>query len=459
LGGEEVSVHLADDAGAPLATIGSLRLRPFVAEALPASQTRPQGVRPPRRRAGASAEKSLRDQLAGIPTEAREDAVLEFLRGNIAEALGLDSGSEVDPAAPLLSLGFDSLTALQYRNRLNQVTGLQLTISVVLDHPTPAELARFLLSQMALDDADAPAASGQGGEGSLLASLLDSASGQDRVPEFLAMVDALAGFRPTFASVEASGIEPWSVRLAEGPARPALFCVSSLMPFSGPLEYARLATRWGGTREVRALRWPGFAAGEALPADAGVAVELQAAAIEQAAGEAPIVLAGHSSGGAFAYGIAQYLEQRGRPVAALVMIDSYHPSQLDAAAGAGSLASIGAGIFDAMGDAREAGLLVDDARLTASAFYLRLLGQLELASLASPVLLLGAAEAIGGDPGDAEWRPRWEQPHELLEVPGNHLSMMDAQAETTADAISRWLDTALGDAFETQAKTGRETRR
>jgi hypothetical protein len=72
------------------------------------------------------------------------------------------------------------------------------------------------------------------------------------------------------------------------------------------------------------------------------------------------------------------------------------------------------------------------------------------------VLLVRATEPIGADPGDAEWRPRWKVPHEVVDSPGNHLTLMDAHAEATAEAISNWLAAVVGDAREAHANQGKE---
>ena len=411
-------------------------------------------VRLPARRVGAGVEKSLSDLLAGIPAEQREEVVLDFLRGRIAEALGYGSGAEVDPATPLLELGFDSLTALQFRGRLATATGLRLNPSVILDHPTTAALAEHLVSRLDVVD--------QGSEevgGGLLTTLMGSAHRGSRMGEFVASLNTMASFRPAFGSLEESGPEPYSVRLAAGPARPMLVCVPSVTPFSGPHEYAKLARHFRGSRELAALRWPGFAGiDELVPAGSGLALELQAAAIDSVAGAAPVILAGHSTGGAFAYGIAELLERRGRAVAAVVLIDSYHPSQLSLG-GDDGIAAVGLGILEGMLETTDASLLVDDARLTAMALYMGLLGELEVGPLAAPVLLIRAAESLAGDLGGVDWRPRWEVPHDALETPGNHLSMMDAESEATAAAISGWLLQAVGEEPETQASKGKEVHR
>jgi acyl transferase domain-containing protein/thioesterase domain-containing protein/acyl carrier protein len=414
-------------------------------------------VRMPAKRAGASAEKSLPDLLAGVPADERAATVLDYLREQIAEPLGYDSGAEVDPETPLLELGFDSLTALQLRNRLSTVTGLRLTPSVILDFPTTAALAEHLVSRF--DEVDRGGSEEAGGA-NLLTTLMGGAHRGGRMPEFLASLNAMASFRPSFAGLGEGGAEPYSVRLAAGPARPRVICVPSVTPFSGPHEYAKLARHFRGARELAALRWPGFGAiEEPLPADAAVALELQAAAVESVAGADPVILAGHSSGGAFAYGLAELLERRGRAVAAVVLIDSFHPGQLSLDGGGDGLAAVGLGILDGMVAAAGPSLPIDDARLTAMAAYMGLLGELEVGPLAAPVLLLRAAEPIAPDLGEVEWQPRWEVPHDAVETPGNHLSMMDAQSAATAAAISDWLAETVGEAPETQANKGKEVLR
>ncbi len=408
---------------------------------------------PARRGAGNTAEKSL-PQLVAVASEAeREEVVLRFICGQIAAVLGLDSGEQVDPQVALLELGFDSLTALQYRNRLNAATGLSLTPTVAIDHPTPRELAAHVLGEM---QADAPAAEGEGS--SLLTTLMRTAHDRGQSADFVTTLRAVSSFRASFQSLDEAGVAPYSVRLAEGPAQPSLVCVPSLMPLSGPHEYAKLAAHFRDSRRTIALRWPGFSGMDALPASAELAIELQLAALEQAAVEAPFVLLGHSSGGVFAYGIAERLEQLGRPAAGVVLLDSYHPDQL----GFGTdeeptgLGSIGLETFAQLLESERASELVDDARLTATMSYLQLYGQLELGSIEAPVLLLRAADVFG----DAtEMRPSWAFPHEIAETPGNHLTMMDAHAEMTAAAVSRWLAAAVGDAQVRQANDAKEVLR
>jgi polyketide synthase 7 len=392
---------------------------------------------------------SLVERLGALPAVDRAEAMLELVLGQLAAALGYESHADLDPQCPFLELGFDSLTALQYRNRLNRATGLDLQAGVALDHPTPRALADHLLAL--IQDADAL---GDKAPGRTLGPLLRNALELGRGEECAALLDQLAGFRPSFATVEDAAAKASPVRLQEGPARPTLICIPSVMPGGGPHEYAKLLAGLPEPRDAVALGWPGFTSMDPAPADAGIAMEFQAATIERIAAE-PFVLLGHSSGGAFAHGIAQRLERRGRPPAGVVMIDSYHPSQSSFTAPGGDAdRSLGLAVFAGVLAAGDRGA-VTDARMIAAISYLRLLGEVEIEPLGVPVLLAKAAEALAPQSPLAEWRPCWEVPHDVVETPGNHLTMMDAHAGETASAISGWL-AGITELRSGQAHEGRE---
>ncbi|MER7476057.1 SDR family NAD(P)-dependent oxidoreductase [Streptomyces sp. NPDC126510] len=95
-------------------------------------------------------------RLSELTGPEREEFVLELVRGEVAAVLGLADPADVDPERPFRELGFDSLTAVQMRNRLNTVTDAKLPATAVFDHPTPSKLAAFLLSHIASDDAAQP---------------------------------------------------------------------------------------------------------------------------------------------------------------------------------------------------------------------------------------------------------------------------------------------------------------
>ncbi|HEX8074806.1 MAG TPA: SDR family NAD(P)-dependent oxidoreductase, partial [Thermoleophilaceae bacterium] len=113
-------------------------------------------VRAPARRAR-EGRGSLARRLAELPEAERDAAVLDLVRGHVATVLGHSSPETVDAGRAFKELGFDSLSAVELRNRLAHATGLRLPSTLVFDHPTPTAVVKLLRDQAEGAERSAPA--------------------------------------------------------------------------------------------------------------------------------------------------------------------------------------------------------------------------------------------------------------------------------------------------------------
>jgi acyl transferase domain-containing protein/acyl carrier protein len=94
--------------------------------------------------AAAAAGPGLAARLAALPGPDGRRLVTDLVRGHVAAVLAHSAADSVDVNQPFSELGFDSLTAVELRNRLDRETGLRLPATAAFDHPTVAALADHL---------------------------------------------------------------------------------------------------------------------------------------------------------------------------------------------------------------------------------------------------------------------------------------------------------------------------
>ena len=101
--------------------------------------------------AAVESSSNLRQRLTAMSTSEQEHELLNIVRSHAAAVLGHDSVDAVGTDQEFKELGFDSLGAVEFRNRLKSATGLKLPTKAVFDHPTPTALARYLASALDTD--------------------------------------------------------------------------------------------------------------------------------------------------------------------------------------------------------------------------------------------------------------------------------------------------------------------
>ncbi|MFF9649536.1 type I polyketide synthase [Streptomyces sp. NPDC014622] len=415
---------------------------------------------------------------AAAPPGEQSGLLLTKVRTLAARVLGhQEVASEIDEDTLLADLGLDSLAAVDLRNELAAWTGLALPSTLLFDFPTPRALATELTRRYAAEalpvgaasgdpvppeaaDApgspDRPADDGAGGgpqadasAGSgtrphvraqatdaphageapdSLGALFRTACARGQNWDGMALLTVAARLRPVFDGTGAPGATRGPVMLAAGGAGARLVCSPALSALCGPQEYARLGAGLRGLRPVSALRHPGFEPREALPATLDALVTAQTTAVRAASVEGRPVLLGRSAGGWVAHAVAERLQSEGAAPAAVVLVDTYPPVHADRGQAHSAMTS------DMLRRAAEFAS-PEPARLTAMARYFELFKDWKPAPLACPTLYVRARDPLPGT-GCA---PDWSLPHAEVTVPGDHFTVLEEHARTTALAIHRWL--------------------
>ncbi|WP_138968137.1 type I polyketide synthase [Streptomyces sp. YIM 121038] len=384
-------------------------------------------------------------QLAPRTAAERPSLILHTVRTHMATLIGHSSTQDIPLYTSLTELGFDSLTATRLRQRLIRCTGLDVPASVLVDHPTAHALAAYLGQRLVLTPDTTPAEMAKPSDGTVTADnaldaphrgAADRRTGKlaahvrnalDRAePEAALKLLTRAGrLLPVFTAPpsESATMLP---RLAQGPARPTLICLPSLLGGAGPFQYARLAAAFHNVRDVHLLPLPGHRPGSQLPDTLTTFAQTQAQNLTACAGQT--VLLGHSSGGWAAYTIVSALCAQGTPPAGLILLDTPAPGTPSPEQTTAVLRHLMAQPDDAAND---------DYGLTTSGAYLALFDGWNPPPLPLTTLLVKATTPL---PDTDAPLPPWPTADTVRETAADHFSLLREDAPATATVINEWLE-------------------
>ncbi len=107
--------------------------------------------------AAAQSRSALSQRLSGLPADEQHDLLLDLVRSHMATVLGLPNPQAIAPDLAFQDHGFDSLTAVELRNRLKAATGLTLSPTLIFDYPNPSAIAEYFRTQLVGESEQAPA--------------------------------------------------------------------------------------------------------------------------------------------------------------------------------------------------------------------------------------------------------------------------------------------------------------
>ncbi|QUR68818.1 SDR family NAD(P)-dependent oxidoreductase [Mycobacterium spongiae] len=413
--------------------------------------------------AGSGSGSALKARLAGLGFAEQCAEVAEVVAGHAAAVLGRGSAAEIDRGQPFKDSGFNSLTGIELRNRIKADTGINLSSTVVLDHPTPQELAVHMLSQMNIEPGTIDAAAVDSEEEvDELTKLFLRAKDSGNLQGGWNIVAAVTELRKRVTAVERPEWRgPDYLRISDK-SDIALVFLPSLTPLSGIHEYRGIVDAVGDRHSVYISQLPGYGPEDGIPADIEVASEMLADAmasrLRNLGDIKRIVPIGFSSGGIMAYLSAIRLKKMGLPVCGLALLDPYTPSQLGIRITRNEAGStleqmleerktIREGVLEHLVEVAETLGILNESQLTASFNYLSMLSRWEPEeSVDLPMMTLVARDRVNpafneiyDDSVDLWGSVADPHRHFVIEMDCGHFDVVDSLARETAGELESWL--------------------
>lgn len=388
-------------------------------------------------------------RLAGRSADEQLAAAIEVVCEHAAAVLGRDGAAGLDAGQAFADSGFNSLSAVELRNRLTAVTAVTLPATAIFDHPTPTELAQYLITQIDGHGSSAAAAANPAERIDALTDLFLQACDAGGDADGWKMVALASNTRERMSSPVRNNVSKNVALLADGISDVVVICIPTLTVLSDQREYRDIANAMTGRHSVYSLTLPGFDSSDALPQNADMIVEtVSNAIIDVVGGSCRFVLSGYSSGGVLAYALCSHLSvKHQRNPLGVALIDTYLPSQIaNPSMNEGfSPNDTGKGLSREV--IRVARMLnrLTATRLTAAATYAAIFQAWEPGRSMAPVLNIVAKDRIATVENLREERiNRWrtaaaEAAYSVAEVPGDHFGMMSTSSEAIATEIHDWI--------------------
>lgn len=388
-------------------------------------------------------------RLAGRSADEQLAAAIEVVCEHAAAVLGRDGAAGLDAGQAFADSGFNSLSAVELRNRLTAVTAVTLPATAIFDHPTPTELAQYLITQIDGHGSSAAAAANPAERIDALTDLFLQACDAGRDADGWKMVALASNTRERMSSPVRNNVSKNVALLADGISDVVVICIPTLTVLSDQREYRDIANAMTGRHSVYSLTLPGFDSSDALPQNADMIVEtVSNAIIDVVGGSCRFVLSGYSSGGVLAYALCSHLSvKHQRNPLGVALIDTYLPSQIaNPSMNEGfSPNDTGKGLSREV--IRVARMLnrLTATRLTAAATYAAIFQAWEPGRSMAPVLNIVAKDRIATVENLREERiNRWrtaaaEAAYSVAEVPGDYFGMMSTSSEAIATEIHDWI--------------------